>query len=281
MARVPYRQGGLDSLCGVYSVVNAVAVAVAPIKRLTEKDHRDLFAFLICALKLEDGLPLLLISGCHYPVLSRLLKFARCWLWDRHCLQLHYRRPFHRRLQNRTADALRTLEHHLNRDRRVAIIRITGVNDHWTVVRSVGKRTRTLHLCDSGGGRYLNRQSLLARRRTRLVVRDTILITIIEPSARPVGSRFRFAATRQRSRKRLVRPGRREQVPNVDLEGVRQPLQDRDRRVLELPLEPADIGAVDPGIDRQVLLGDVPPNPNLAKVSRNQRLRPHRRRPSP
>ncbi len=194
MAPVPYRQGGLDSLCGVYSVINAVAVAVAPIKRLTEEGYLDLFAFLICALKLEDRLPSVLISGCYYPVLSRLLKFARCWLWDRHHLQLHYRRPFHRHARNRTSDALRTLGRHLDRDRRAAIIRITGIHDHWTVVRSVGKRTRTLHLYDSGGDRYLSRNSLLARRRdrpVRLVTRDLILITISRP---PVSNSIRRRA---------------------------------------------------------------------------------------
>lgn len=282
MARRPFEQGHLDSLCGVYSIINATVAAAAPIKRLGKKDCLELFGFLICALKLDDELSGAVISGCHYPVLSKLLKVADCWLRDRHGLALQCRRPFNTKRSRRTSEAIAAIAANLAADRRVAIIRLTGADNHWTVVTSVEAGKGRLHLADSGGDRFITRQTLLTRRRkgcTRLVVRDTVLVSVIEAS--PDALSFRLPAARERSRGRLVRPGRPKKFTNVDVEGQRQPLQHRDRRVFELPLKPADIGPVDPGIDGQVFLGNVPANPNLSKVPRNQGLRFHRHRPSP
>jgi hypothetical protein len=94
MAPKPYEQGELDGFCSVYSVINAAALAAAPFKHLARKDCLDLFAFLVCALKLNEQLPCVLSSGSYYPTVSRLLKAADCWLANRHRLALDYRRPF-------------------------------------------------------------------------------------------------------------------------------------------------------------------------------------------
>src|ERR1700683_4649530 len=126
MAPIPYEQGGLDGFCSVYSVINAVALAAAPFKHLARKDCLDLFAFLVCALKLNEQLPCVLISGSYYPTVSRLLKAADCWLANRHRLSLDYRRPFHNKARVTAEQGLRRIEKHLVLPNRAAIIRTRG-----------------------------------------------------------------------------------------------------------------------------------------------------------
>jgi hypothetical protein len=105
MGPTPCRQGDLDALCAVYGVINAVTLAAAPHKRLTGKDRHDLFAFLACTLKVDDKLLGVLISGGHYPTVSRLLRAAHCWLVKHHRLTLRYRRPFQRKQCRQIADS--------------------------------------------------------------------------------------------------------------------------------------------------------------------------------
>ncbi len=134
----PYRQGTLDTLCGVYSVINAVNLGSGSIKPIGERDFLELFGFLVSALNLDAKLLEVLVSGCHYPVLSRLLKVARCWLKVNQGLLLSHRRPFQNRPETTASDLLATVTGHLSRPGAAAIIRLTGAHDHWTVVRSVG-----------------------------------------------------------------------------------------------------------------------------------------------
>jgi hypothetical protein len=188
MAPIPYEQGGLDGFCSVYSVINAVALAAAPFKHLARKDCLDLFAFLVCALKLNEQLPCVLISGCHYPTVSRLLKAADYWLANRHRLALDYRRPFHNKAGVTAEHALRRIENHLALPNRAAIIRVRGNYEHWTVVRSISAKSGAVRLCDSGNYRYLRRRSLLkpsSSRAPRLVPRDLFLISVARATKVP------------------------------------------------------------------------------------------------
>lgn len=147
-----------------------------PHKKLTKTDCLDLFAFLAGTLKLEDKLLSVLIGGCRYPTVSRLLRAAHCWLVTRHRLILSYRRPFHRKNTRGISHVRRTLRSHVAQPHCSAIVRITGAHEHWTVVARVSDRTGTIHLFDSGHLRYL-RPSQLARKRrssSAIVTYDTI-----------------------------------------------------------------------------------------------------------
>ena len=71
-ARRPYRQGDLDGLCGVYSVVNAVRV-LCP--ELDQEGAEWLFAHLLQSLN-ESGvdLPIAVASGIGRVELGRLIR---------------------------------------------------------------------------------------------------------------------------------------------------------------------------------------------------------------
>jgi hypothetical protein len=86
-------------------------------------------------------------------------------------------------------------------------------------------------------------------------------------SAAREGSRWRFARTRESK-----------ELGDACIEGMRELLENRYRGVLKAPLQSADVGTIDPRIDREVFLRKPPPNPQPPQVPRHKRLRLHRRR---
>ena len=110
----PFRQGSLDGLCGVYSVINATRLAAWPRKRLTETDCAELFAVLTSRLAADGCLHQVLTKGSAYPVVSRLLRATERWLATKHELRLSYKRPFHSTHHVSAVRALWKLGVHLN-----------------------------------------------------------------------------------------------------------------------------------------------------------------------
>lgn len=151
----PYRQGALDSLCGVYAVVNATRLAAWPSKRLTSDACEELFGVLAATLDADRQLLDVLTEGSCYPVLSRLLRAADSWLGVEYDLQLRFRRPHHKTSSTAAVSALRQLAEHLVAPQTAAIVSIREpYGDHWSVARAVSKN-RSVLLLDSGRRRFV------------------------------------------------------------------------------------------------------------------------------
>jgi hypothetical protein len=173
----PFRQGALDSLCGVYAVINATRLAAWPGKRLTEDDCTKLFGLLTAELAAERRLHEVMTGGSAYPVVSRLLRSTAKWLRKQHALQLSYQRPFHSKPDIRGRRALGVLAAHLDHPQTSAIVYLAERwCDHWSVARSVSPSDWLL-LFDSGRRQYARfRPFASGRTKTRIMYRDLFLI---------------------------------------------------------------------------------------------------------
>jgi len=144
----PFRQGDLDGLCGVYSVLNALKslgyrenlegwqVILAEIFEYLHENKKSTFFF---------------IEGINTPDISRVLKHIAC---INHSIT--YSKPFHNRLVS-LAELWETLQSHFESDnKRSAILCIEGqYYSHWTVVASISEKRLTLF--DSDRIKWINR----------------------------------------------------------------------------------------------------------------------------
>ncbi len=154
-----YRQGDLDGLCGVYAVVNALRHVL----QLRDRQCRKLFEKLIKAL--EQDSPRVherLLWGMGIRQLRRLVNVASgCRLKGQ---KLSFAaRPLRLRCEQRTLPHLWAALNEEVGPNCVAIVGLSGVDDHWCVVYRV--TPRTLQLLDSSGQTRI--------RRSRCTVRPT------------------------------------------------------------------------------------------------------------
>lgn len=149
MAVRPFRQGRLDSMCGIYAVINATRIASLPILRLTADDCQDLFSQLVEELELAGRLLEVVTEGSTSGIIAKMLRSAATWLAGNFGTELVYRRPFKNGARPSKVHAFRRLATHLVEPRAVAIVALKGNPGHWTVARAV-THTGSLVLFDSG-----------------------------------------------------------------------------------------------------------------------------------
>jgi hypothetical protein len=140
----PFRQGRLDGLCGVYSVINALRLAVWPAHRLGRESCKDLFRLLTSELAARSKLYDVLTGGSRHRLVTALLREADSWLRDEYEIRLHYRRPYRGQSSVRPSAIAATLARHLADGHASVIAGLTGSIEHWTVVRAVGPKTMLL-----------------------------------------------------------------------------------------------------------------------------------------
>jgi hypothetical protein len=152
----PYRQGRLDGLCGVYTLINALRL-LCP--RLGEDDCERAFCALIRARARQKCSPLSVISGG----LSRRELLRLVGFWQRFAARefgvtvtvsrLKVSEPS---LRGIWKGLCRTLD-----GKCVAIIGLDGVERHWTVAHAATERP--LRVTDSSGLRAIYRSQCTAR----------------------------------------------------------------------------------------------------------------------
>jgi hypothetical protein len=146
----PYRQGDLDSLCGLYSIVNAVAVAAGrrknsrnadqdrpgdiPLRRF-DKLRAELLLFSLTRY-LERGrmLSWVFATGTTTQRMSQLLKHASRYLRVSYDTELVWTKPFHRDKSAQPRAIAKTIREHLNRPYSAVIIKVLWGFEHWTVI---------------------------------------------------------------------------------------------------------------------------------------------------
>ena len=155
-ALTPYEQGHVSSLCGLYSLLNAIQLVLWP-QKLTRKQTRDLFTRGIAHLDAMGVLPEILYDGMAEDIwlgLGRVLidhasklsgtRIRRQFIVSR-------REPLTRR------SAISMMKQQLRFGRPVLLI-LWGAYDHVTVV--AGYRSGRLILFDSAGFKWINEVSL-------------------------------------------------------------------------------------------------------------------------
>ena len=153
----PFQQGDLDSLCGVYAIVNAVRTAMLPSTRLKTSECINLFNTLILEAEEHDALTTSVTYGVTYHLMSRLLHSARRWVedgWGRTC---SHHKPFNQRPQAPFPEVMERISTHLGEVGTSAIIGTCGRISHFTVIRRTTAHRILLH--DSYGYRYFQRRS--------------------------------------------------------------------------------------------------------------------------
>jgi hypothetical protein len=152
-----YRQGDLDGLCGLYSIVNAVCYVL----RLRDEQCQQLFEKLIKALEQDCcHLHRHLLWGMSFRQLGRLVAaVSSCRLKGQ---KLTFAaRPLRLKREQRTLPHLWAALNEELGPTCVAIIGLSGVDDHWCVIHKV--TPKTLWLLDSSGQTRIYRSRCTVR----------------------------------------------------------------------------------------------------------------------
>ena len=151
-----YRQGNLDSLCGVYAVINSVkAVASTSGCRLTRGECKELFRQLCQVLadggRLEDALT----DGTTIRTFQAMTRRAHDWLAAERRVVLGSRRAFGRAPGGLDHFWTRLQNHAVKEGPGSILIGIGGRMDHMSCIRSINDRA--ILLVDSDGVKFLRR----------------------------------------------------------------------------------------------------------------------------
>ena len=144
----PFQQGGLDSLCGLYSIVNAERV----INRSSDKEAQFLFDNMIHYLSRKRLLPKLLTNGVIHTHMLDIMD------------EVLGRKVINKEVPWRgmpTPDLdrfWRSMQGFLDGDPgRAIILWLQGIHDHWTVIESI--TNRSIFLYDSADIKRLPRST--------------------------------------------------------------------------------------------------------------------------
>lgn len=147
----PLQQGDLDSLCGLYAVINAVQLVLYPDRRLRRPDLVELYEAGLDVLRKSRSLQTVMLHGMHEPtwakVSAAVVTQASRVTGDRLELMPLVLPP---RADDR--DAILLIRRHVRAGWPV-LLAVNGRLDHWTVVARFSK-TRLL-LFDSAGHRWV------------------------------------------------------------------------------------------------------------------------------
>jgi hypothetical protein len=138
MILLPYEQGYLDGLCGIYSVINAVRL----IKRnMREKEAMQLFERCMRHVEKRRSLGKVSTGGIDQYDLWSILR--KCVIAD---YPINVERPFYNDGKIAVNDYFQQLRDYFEKDgKRTAIIFFECKDwDHWTAIRSITKKQITL-----------------------------------------------------------------------------------------------------------------------------------------
>lgn len=133
-----YEQGALDSLCGVYSIINASRI----INSLSEEECQGLFEDIIYYLDEEHSLSKLLVSGIKITILGQIMNNVDS-------LNISKAIPFFGKKEVSLGELWTEMQGFLEDENRAVLIGLGGVYDHWSIVESISDKR--INLSDSDG----------------------------------------------------------------------------------------------------------------------------------
>ncbi len=149
----PYHQGSLDTLCGLYALVNGVEWAFRETNPFSPTEAKGLMRHMIADLDERGKLAATMTHGLTIPAFGRVINIAGDWLSDHRAIDLVKEKPFHLERQV-SADRMKgLLSEHLAAVAQSAIVLIEGKIKHWTVVTRVSRTG--VQLADSEGRQRL------------------------------------------------------------------------------------------------------------------------------
>ncbi len=152
----PFQQGGLDSLCGLYSIVNAERV----INHSSDDQAQDLFETMVHFLSRKRLLSRILLDGViHSHMLLILEKVVNGRIPS---LEIPWRSQPTPELDSFWQSMHDFLD---GTPGRVIILGLNGFHDHWTVIRSIS--SQSIFLYDSARIPRLKRSQCTTAKRRR------------------------------------------------------------------------------------------------------------------
>lgn len=152
----PYAQGGLSSLCGIYSIVNAMRI----VRGLNNDESKELFAQITHYLEENKNLAVSLTEGISITVMGSIFKDV---IGDR----LDRAIPFHKQPNTRIGEFWGEMKKFLDEERkkkekRVVLLSLGGEHEHWTLTHRMS--TKRIILFDSIGLKHLDRRNCTTRK---------------------------------------------------------------------------------------------------------------------
>ena len=141
---LPFEQGGLDSLCGIYSIINAEKT----INKTTLKESQELFNAMIDHLDRQRLLVPILTSGM-------LRKHIKSILDDVIGDRIPYKKMHFAGVENPDLNTYWNEIKSFLAPQRAVILCVDGFHDHWTVAKEISDNR--IELFDSTGLRWINR----------------------------------------------------------------------------------------------------------------------------
>lgn len=134
----PYLQGSLDSLCGVYALINGIRWALRNELVSAKGEHwEELFRKLTNhAIKNRGDLELVSHGVTLYTMIA-FTNIARDHMLERHKIELMFRRPFAQSKPIEGGQTLETIEACLHQPATAVLAAIYGTLDHWCVVKQL------------------------------------------------------------------------------------------------------------------------------------------------
>ncbi|MFE0233334.1 hypothetical protein ACFW0F_05280 [Brucella anthropi] len=144
----PYLQGNLDSLCGVYALINGIRWALRNELVSDKGEHwEELFRKLTDhAIKSRGHLELVNDGLSLYGMIA-LTHVAQDHMREYHDIEVVMRRPFALRRPLEASESLNTISDHLAQPNTAVLAAVYGTLNHWCVIKQLDEQRA--HLFDS------------------------------------------------------------------------------------------------------------------------------------
>lgn len=183
---IPFRQGSLDSLCGLYALINALRLAQSKGAFKARIDWHLVFRDLLEALDRKWWLRDIVYDGMDTKELQFCLTTAKAYLWRRHRILMQVAWPWKKKQRLTLTPELQKLRLMLERPNTVAMLSYSlKAYDHWSVIQEI--RQDCIILCDSLGNRplrlshlHFNAQQILRSTMTYVVGSEDLIVLEFE-----------------------------------------------------------------------------------------------------
>lgn len=148
---LPYHQGQLDGLCGVYSIINSARI----INNFDHKYCESVFREIVNFLTLEYSFSKIMTQGVNINIIGHIIN-------DIENLCLIKEMPLRNEKRLPLPLFWSSMQNHLAEPNRAILLGLGGVYNHWTVTHQISDRRMVLF--DSAHLKHLNKYKCTTQR---------------------------------------------------------------------------------------------------------------------